>query len=318
MHYLHIFIFSVFSCGPHGRRAATAAAARHHGSQQNYMAVIGPKSRTVRSGLFGFWWCHCSTHTRPNRRQHELWHQTQSPDRRSDGAGIWPLTFASNQDLEILGTEARTFCSNLDLWRSDELLRVVCSKFQVSVFDVRFCQSDVQVGSRPEPESVSVHKPSLCCCFSPSGSTHIHLYSETWTRCELDPFLDGISMTELWGTGCYGTDGGWRSRLTGHQSWAELQTSSAVTGKRDSWTGGNTWFWTWAQVWWWSQHQNNNSINFYYYSKYDWREISCTNTESIDRNTTGLNWTELYWKARIRVNEPSLCLWALRFAKVLR
>lgn len=52
MHYLHIFIFSVFSCGPHGRQAA--AAARHHGSQQNYMAVIGPKSRTVRSGLFGF------------------------------------------------------------------------------------------------------------------------------------------------------------------------------------------------------------------------------------------------------------------------
>ncbi len=54
----------------------------------------------------------------------------------------------------------------------------------------------------------------------------------------------------------------------------------------------------WTQTWWWSQQKNNNSVDFYYYSKYDWSVISCTNTEPIDRNTTGLNWTELYWKSR--------------------
>lgn len=44
--------------------------------------------------------------------------------------------------------------------------------------------------------------------------------------------------------------------------------------------------------------RKTTTVDFYYYSKYDWSVISCTNTEPIDRNTTGLNWTELYWESR--------------------
>lgn len=53
--------------------------------------------------------------------------------------------------------------------------------------------------------------------------------------------------------------------------------------------------------------KNNNSVDFYYYSKYNWSVISCTNTEPINRNTTGLNWTKLDWKSRIK-SKQNLCV----------
>lgn len=46
--------------------------------------------------------------------------------------------------------------------------------------------------------------------------------------------------------------------------------------------------------------RKTTTVEFYYYSKYDWSVISCTNTEPIDRNTTGLNWTRTTENRRIK------------------
>lgn len=58
--------------------------------------------------------------------------------------------------------------------------------------------------------------------------------------------------------------------------------------------------WTnWTQIWWRSQHKNNNSIDFYYYSKYEeWPAVQTQNQLiATQLDSTELNSTE---KSRIK------------------